>query len=192
MRKSDTNNTDTINTYVSDTDLSFSNPKAPKIEGEEKANKGTRSRRSAKIQIDDDECRKVRDLYNSICVSLPKATTLTEHRKKKITIILKNRDINELSKAFEMAENSEFLKHGSGTWSGANFDWLINENNLVKVMEGNYRNGNNSKNKGSSILDNPSMNEWEAEMIKTRGELYGANSELAQLFGTGEIANDYQ
>lgn len=131
-------------------------------------------------------------LYNSICTDLPKVRDITEARKKVIKARLKKYDISTLSKVFETAQNVDFLKHGSGTWPGANFDWLMNENNLVKVLEGNYRNGNNSKNKGSSILDNPSMNEWEAEMIKTRGELYGSNSELAQLFGTGEIANDYQ
>lgn len=191
VRKSDTNNTDTSNTYVSDTDLSFSYPKAPNSENEEEADNGMHSKGTAKAQIDSAECDKVVQLYNSTCVSLPKVKAMTEKRKKVITARLKDHDMSELSKVFEMAENSDFLKHGAGTWPGANFDWLMNENNLVKVLEGNYRNGNNnSKNKGS-ILDNESMNDWEKQM-SIREELYGANSELAQLFGTGDIANDYQ
>ena len=130
------------------------------------------------------------NLYNSICIDMPKVQRITEARKKVIKARLAKYDINTLSKVFEMAEESDFLKHGTDTWH-PNFDWLMNENNLVKVLEGNYRNGNNnSKNKGS-ILDNESMNNWEKQM-SIREELYGANSELAQLFGTGEIANDYQ
>ena len=187
-----TNNTDMYKTYGSNTDnFSFSNPKAPKSDCEEEADKEMHSKGTAKAQIDSAECEKVVQLYNSTCVSLPKVKAMTEKRKKVISARLKDHDMNELSQAFEMAENSEFLKHGAGTWPGANFDWLMNENNLVKVLEGNYRNGNNnSKNKGS-ILDNESMNDWEKQM-SIREELYGANSELAQLFGTGEIANDYQ
>ena len=135
--------------------------------------------------------RDVINLYNSICTDLPKVKSITEARKRVIKARLEKYDINTLSQAFETAQNTDFLKHGAGTWPGANFDWLMNENNLVKVLEGNYRNGNNnSKNKGS-ILDNESMNDWEKQM-SIREELYGANSELAQLFGTGDFANDYQ
>jgi hypothetical protein len=39
-----------------------------------------------------------------------------------------------------MAQASDFLSGRNGKWTGCNFDWLINENNMVKVLEGNYEN----------------------------------------------------
>jgi len=37
-----------------------------------------------------------------------------------------------------MAEASGFLKGQNSRGWQANFDWLINESNMVKVLEGNY------------------------------------------------------
>jgi major membrane immunogen (membrane-anchored lipoprotein) len=47
-----------------------------------------------------------------------------------------------------MAEESKFLKgevesKDEHIWK-ANFDWLINETNMVKVLEGNYKNKTSS------------------------------------------------
>lgn len=36
-----------------------------------------------------------------------------------------------------MAERSQFLRGEKGGWK-ANFDWLMNENNIAKVLEGTY------------------------------------------------------
>lgn len=44
---------------------------------------------------------------------------------------------DELRKCFEMAERSQFLRGEKGGWK-ANFDWLMNENNIAKVLEGTY------------------------------------------------------
>lgn len=78
--------------------------------------------------------------YNDICYSLPKVKALTDKRKRAIKARCKNYDLVEFTKVFEKAQASDFLSGRSGSWSGANFDWLINENNMVKVLEGNYDN----------------------------------------------------
>lgn len=77
--------------------------------------------------------------YNRICVSLPKITTLTEKRKKAINARLKQYSMVEIEEVFLIAESSDFLKGTNGRWK-ATFDWLMNENNFVKVLEGNYNN----------------------------------------------------
>lgn len=85
------------------------------------------------------------DLWNSICVSMPRVCKLSEDRRQKI----KNR-CNEWGKTpeawlqtaediFKRMEASDFLK-GSTGWK-ATFDWLFsNSANSIKVMEGNYDN----------------------------------------------------
>ena len=80
----------------------------------------------------------IADMYNTICVSLPKVTKLSDARKRAIKSRLKSYSVEDLKKAFELAEQSDFLSGRNGKWSGASFDWLLNETNLVKVLDGNY------------------------------------------------------
>lgn len=77
--------------------------------------------------------------YNRICVSLPKVTAITDKRKKAIKARLKQYSMVEIEEVFLLAERSDFLKGTNGKWN-ATFDWLMNENNFVKVLEGNYEN----------------------------------------------------
>lgn len=80
------------------------------------------------------------DIYHYRCPSLPKVTKITDARKKLINARLKDYSEKELEKAFMLAEESDFLTGRSGKWTGANFDWIMNTNNIVKILEGNYRN----------------------------------------------------
>lgn len=79
------------------------------------------------------------DMYNKICVSLPRVTKLSDARKRAIKARLKNYSIDDLKTVFEMAEGSDFLSGRNGSWN-ASFDWLMNETNLTKVLDGNYKN----------------------------------------------------
>lgn len=83
--------------------------------------------------------QKVVDLYNTICKSLPQVKRLTDSRKRAIKARLKTYSMEDFEKAFRMAEESSFLKGETQNWS-ANFDWLMNDNNLAKVLDGNYKN----------------------------------------------------
>ena len=93
-----------------------------------------------KNNIDDNIYGHVIELYHEHCPSLPKVVKLTEARKKSIRARLKTYTENDLAIAFDKAEESDFLKKGSGTWNGASFDWILNERNIVKILEGNYDN----------------------------------------------------
>ena len=82
----------------------------------------------------------IADMYNETCISFPKLTKLSENRKKAIRARLKTYSIDDIKKAFEMAEESDFLKGANNRNWSANFDWLMNDNNLAKVLDGNYQN----------------------------------------------------
>lgn len=79
------------------------------------------------------------DLYHENCPSLPKVTKITDARKKLINARLKDYPIEELEIAFNEAEKSDFLTGRNGSWK-ASFDWIMNTNNIVKILEGNYEN----------------------------------------------------
>jgi len=81
---------------------------------------------------------KVIELYHSLCPNLPKVIKITPKRKKHIKAIfgfLKN--LGAFESYFRKVSQSNFLSGSSGKWQ-ANFDWLINTNNAVKVLEGCY------------------------------------------------------
>ena len=75
---------------------------------------------------------------------------MSDSRKRAIKARLKSYTVEDLKKAFEMAEGSDFISGRSGKWNGASFDWLMNETNLVKVLDGNYQN----KTSGKIEIDN--------------------------------------
>ncbi|WP_310605074.1 hypothetical protein [Anaerosporobacter sp.] len=93
-----------------------------------------------KIRLDKDniDYQQIADMYNDTCVSFPKVTTLSESMKKAIKARMNQYSINDFEKLFEMAESSRFLKGGNEKNWSANFDWLIKDSNMAKVLDGNY------------------------------------------------------
>lgn len=84
--------------------------------------------------------KEVVETFNTICVSHPKVKSLSEARKKAIQARLRTYSMDDLKRAFEAMEQSEFLKgNNSSDWS-ANFDWVMKDRNLAKVLDGNYKN----------------------------------------------------
>lgn len=115
------------------------------------------------------------DMYNNTCISLPKVQTLNEPRRRAIRARLKVYQLSDIQRAFEKAENSNFLKGANGRDWNANFDWLMKDANIAKVLDGNYDNFENKKvpplvssNKGNKVaqeLDESyrMMQEWATE-----------------------------
>ena len=84
--------------------------------------------------------KEVAETFNTICVSYPKVKSLSEARKNAIRARLRTYSMDDLKRAFEAMEQSEFLKgNNSSDWS-ANFDWVMKDRNLAKVLDGNYKN----------------------------------------------------
>ena len=92
-----------------------------------------------KEKRDSTNYQEIISMYNDTCVSFPRVTKLSENRKKAIRARLKVYTPDDFKKMFEMAEGSSFLKGAnSRNWS-ATFDWLINDSNMAKVLDGNYQ-----------------------------------------------------
>lgn len=87
--------------------------------------------------IKDKNAQDAIDLYNSICISLPQVKVLNSKRISAVNARLKKYTPEEIRSVFERAERSDFLSGRKTKWR-ASFDWLIDENNIAKVLEGNY------------------------------------------------------
>lgn len=86
----------------------------------------------------------IKDAYNTICVSFPKVTSLSDARKKTIRARLNTYSETEIIEAFRKAEASDFLKGKNNRDWRANFDWIMKDSNLAKVLDGNYDNRKSS------------------------------------------------
>lgn len=90
-------------------------------------------------------------LYNKIC-DLPKVKTITDKRKIKIKVTFNEFGLEQIEEIFTKAKESDFLSGRNGRWTGCNFDWLINYNNAVKVLEGTYNNKSSGLQKQADVL----------------------------------------
>ncbi len=77
------------------------------------------------------------DFFNGL-ENLPNIRKLTDKRKKHIMSRLKDMTVEELKEVWSIANESEFLTGNNDRRWKADIDWLINENNIVKVLEGKF------------------------------------------------------
>jgi hypothetical protein len=85
------------------------------------------------------------EVFNETCTSLPKVKTVTENRKKAIRGRWdKLKSLDGFKEIFRLVEKSDFLtgrkpSEKNPDWK-ADFDWLLNEQNMAKLLEGKYNN----------------------------------------------------
>lgn len=87
----------------------------------------------------------IKDMYNEICISLPRLTVLSDKRKQAIKARLNKYSLDQIKQVFINAEASDFLKGGNNRNWQANFDWLMKDANFAKVLDGNYANKESKK-----------------------------------------------
>lgn len=91
---------------------------------------------------------KIKDLYNSTCTTLSKIKIMSENRKTHVRArwTQYGEDYSIFETLFSKAEESTFLQGKNNRGWKADFDWLMNETNMSKVLEGKYENEINKGN----------------------------------------------
>lgn len=85
--------------------------------------------------------QRIMEMYNTTCRSYPRLTRLSEDRRKAIRARLTEYSMEDFQRLFDKAEKSSFLRgQNDRNWT-ANFDWLIRDRNMARVLDGNYDNG---------------------------------------------------
>jgi phage replication O-like protein O len=113
------------------------------------------------------------DLYHETCPSLPRVRTISSKRKTHIKARYEqhNRDLSVFRELFKKAEASDFLtgrqKSGNPKYQNfqADFDWLMNEHNMAKVLEGKYIN----RARGDPLLTQPQKQTIEEKLRVLEG-----------------------
>lgn len=85
----------------------------------------------------------IADTFNDICKSFDRVERISDSRKEDIAAACKKFGFEQIRTAFAKAENSKFLKgeESKGDYKfKANFNWIIKEENLKKILGGNFDN----------------------------------------------------
>lgn len=85
----------------------------------------------------------IADTFNKICKSFDKVERISDSRKEDIDAACKKFGFEQIRTAFAKAETSKFLKgeESKGDYKfKANFNWIIKEQNLKKILEGKFDN----------------------------------------------------
>ena len=92
------------------------------------------------------------ELWNEV-ITFKRAMGLTPKRKKAIEALLKDfPDLAKWREVFLIVENSTFLSGKSEKpWKGCNLDWVVNPNNWIKIIEGNYSDEKKETNQSAAL-----------------------------------------
>jgi len=94
--------------------------------------------------------QEILEIFNSVCIDLPKVEKLTDKRKQLIKSRVDENSLEILGDVFKKVNESDFLSGRKTDWK-ASFDWIFNPTNFVKILENNYQNiDKNGKQNSSS------------------------------------------
>lgn len=84
--------------------------------------------------------------YQKYCKTLPKIKLLTAARKQTIRARWTQfPEVKSFCIVFAKVDKSDFLSGRNDKWNGCSFDWIIKQQNFLKIMEGNYDNKDRPK-----------------------------------------------
>ena len=111
--------------------------------------------------------QRVADMYNETCVSFPRCTKISESRKKAIKARLNSGyTYDDFKNLFEKAENSRFLKGGNDRNWKADFDWLLKDSNIAKVLDGRYDDSGSAPPKPSKFNNFSEQEEYDFDRLE--------------------------
>ena len=86
--------------------------------------------------------QKIVNLFHELCPSYSKIRTISGERKKHTGARYRQygNDISIFTELFRKAEDSDFLKGKNDRNWKADFDWMMNETNMAKILEDKYTN----------------------------------------------------
>lgn len=119
--------------------------------------------------------KEITDLFNSLCPSLPQIKYLSEDTRTILEKQLGKYTLDDFKLLFQKAEASDFLKGENDRKWAASFEWLIEDQNMAKVLNGNF---DNRKSKTDAFSDNNYDHAALERMSRSNPVLVKGNPEL--------------
>ena len=117
----------------------------------------------------------IADLFNSLCPSLNKIKYISEDTKNILEKQLEKYTLDDFKLLFQKAEASDFLKGNNERKWTATFEWLVEDQNMAKVLNGNF---DNRKSQTDAFDDNDYDHAALERMSRAEPVLVKGNPEL--------------
>lgn len=101
--------------------------------------------------IKEGEVDSVVNSFNEICKSYKNVAQLNSTVINDVVDTLSTHTTSDLKRAFEKAEESDFLKGNSDSKWKASFNWIVKKENIEKILNGNYDSNKDFKTKKQDI-----------------------------------------
>lgn len=99
------------------------------------------------------EFQKIVDIFNSVCRNLPTVQKLTTARESAINARINDYGLSKIGEVFQLVSSNEFLNGNNDRGWKADFDWIMNPNNFIKILEGKYQNNGKQINNNQGASD---------------------------------------
>ena len=106
--------------------------------------KETEIQKELEKRVREQSQKEITDLFNSLCPSLSQVIYLSEDTKNIIEKQLEKYSLDDFKLLFQKAEASDFLTGKNERKWAASFEWLIEDQNMAKVLNGNFDNKDES------------------------------------------------
>lgn len=87
--------------------------------------------------------KKFVDFFNSNRGNMPEIKIISKSRKQRISTLIKNHSKEKLIEAILICKDSNFIQGANDRDWIADFDWITQPKNFIKILEGNYKNKTN-------------------------------------------------
>lgn len=105
------------------------------------------SEKEKENKIDNKEIIKI---FNSVCKNLPKVSKLTPSRNAALNARIKEYNFKTLGDVFILVSQSPFLNGDNEREWVADFDWILQPKNFIKIIEKKYNGTKSRKNVGKT------------------------------------------
>ena len=178
----DTDTEDTtypINNNTTSYSSSYSSSSSSSKKTKKKAPKGAEAEEAVTPYKD------IVNLYHEICQSYPRLKSISSNRKKMMAARWKEYEGNleTFRELFTKAEASSFMKGKSERGWTADFNWMMNSDNMAKVLEGKY---DNKESNSSFDIDDF----FEAATRRALGDAYEPEPKTPATAGTCSVIRE--
>lgn len=113
---------------------------------EEKEEKGKEEKGKEEARAPGIPYQKIVNLYNELCPKLNRCMKVSDARERAVRARYSSGyALEDFEKLFRLAGESRFLNGGNERNWRADFDWLVRDSNMAKVLEGKYANKEEKK-----------------------------------------------
>lgn len=104
--------------------------------------------------------------FNQRRGSMPEVKIISDARKKRLKSILNTHSKEDLKKVILICEKLDFMQGRNYKGWVANFDWITNPANFIKILEGNYNNNTSTNGKSESKQTEPLFGRQTAATVR--------------------------